>query len=70
MSLNLKGFSRQSFRSREASRCRKWLINTIDLSKAARILDESQVELAKIQLKDVDKTWWLAEEARLDKAIT
>jgi len=28
--------------------------------KAARILDENQVEVAKIQLKDVARTWWLA----------
>ena len=28
------------------------------------------MEVAKIQLKDVARTWWLAEEARLDKPIT
>ena len=28
------------------------------------------MEVAKIQLKDVARTWWLAEEARLEKPIT
>jgi len=28
------------------------------------------VEVAKIQLKDVTRIWWLAEEARLKKSIT
>ena len=48
----------------------QWLIDTTDLLKAAHILDESQVEFAKIQLKDVARTWWLAEEGRLDEPIT
>ena len=37
---------------------------------AARVPKENQVEVAKIQLKDVARTWWLAEEARLEKPIT
>ena len=37
----------------------QWLIN-IDLLKAARIPEENQVEIAKIQLIDVTKTLWLA----------
>ena len=28
------------------------------------------MEVAKIQLKDMARTWWLAEEARLEKPIT
>jgi len=47
----------------------QWMMDTIDLMKAARIPDENQVEVAKIQLKDVVRTWWLAEEARLEKPI-
>jgi len=35
----------------------QWLIDTIDLLKAAQILDENQVEVVKIQLKNVAKTW-------------
>ena len=38
--------------------------------RVVRIPDENQVEMAKIQLKNVARTWWLAEEARLEKAIT
>jgi len=38
--------------------------------KAAQILDENQMEVAKIQLKDVARTWWLAEKVRLEKPIT
>ena len=28
------------------------------------------MKVAKIQLKDVARTWWLAEEARLEKPIS
>ena len=35
----------------------RWLIDTTDLLKAARVPDENQVEVAKIQLKDVARTW-------------
>ena len=38
--------------------------------KATQIPDENQIEVAKIQLKDVARTWWLAEDARLGKPIT
>ena len=48
----------------------QWLIDIIDLLKVARVPEENQVEVAKIQLKDVGRTWWLAEEARLDQPIT
>ena len=32
--------------------------------------DEDKVEVAMIQLKDVARTWWLVEEAKLKKPIT
>ena len=48
----------------------QWMMDTTDLMKAARIPNENHVEVAKIQLKGVTKTWWLAEEARLEKPIT
>ena len=48
----------------------QWLIGIIDLLKAAQVPKENQVEVAKIQLKDVARSWWLAEEARLDEPIT
>ena len=28
------------------------------------------MKVAKIQLKDVARTWWMAEEARLEKPLT
>ena len=48
----------------------QWLVVTIDLLKAAQIPDENPVEVAKIQLRDVARTWWLAEEAMLEEHIT
>ena len=35
---------------------KQWVIDTTDLMKAARILDENQVEVTKIQLKNVART--------------
>ena len=46
------------------------MIDTTDLLKAARIPGENEVKVAKIQLKDGARTWWLAEEARLEKLIS
>jgi len=48
----------------------QWLTDTSDLLNAARVPQEDQVEVAKIQLKDIARTWWLAEEARLEKPVT
>jgi len=48
----------------------QWLTDTTDLLNAARVPKENQVEVAKIQLKDIARTWWLAEEARLEKPVT
>jgi len=47
----------------------QWLIDMTDLLKAARIPNKNQMEVAKIQLKDVSRTRWLAEEASLEKPI-
>jgi len=48
----------------------QWLTDTTDLLNAARVPEENQVEVAKIQLKDIARTWWLAEEARLETPVT
>jgi len=45
-------------------------MDTTDLMKIARIPDENQMEVAKIQLRDVDRTWWLEKKARLEMPIT
>jgi len=42
----------------------------MNLLKAAWVLEENQVEIAKIQLKDVARNWWLAEETRPNNPIT
>jgi len=47
----------------------QWLIDIMDLVKAARVPEKNQVEVTKIQLRDVARIWWLAEEARLEKPI-
>ena len=49
---------------------KQWLIDITNHLKVAWVLEENQVEVAKIQQKDVARTWWLAEEARLDQPIT
>jgi len=45
-------------------------MNTTDLIKAVQIADEDQVEVAKIQVRDVVRVWWVAEEAKLEKSFT
>jgi len=37
---------------------------------AAQIPDENQLEVVKIQLRDVARTWWLVYETKLEKLIT
>jgi len=56
--------------SEEPLEAEQWLTNTTDLLNAARVPQESQVEVAKIQLTDIARIWWLAEEARLERPIT
>ena len=49
---------------------KQWLKDTTELLKAAMISHENQVEMVKIQLNDVARTWWLAEKAGLERAIS
>jgi len=46
------------------------LVDTTDLLKVTRVPDKDSVEVAKVQLTNVVRTWWLAEEMRLEKPIT
>jgi len=48
----------------------QWLVDMTDLLKVAWDPDEDLMEVAKIQLKDVDRIRWLAEETKLEKSIT
>ena len=42
----------------------------INLLNAARVPKDDQVEVIKIQLMDVARTWWIAEEERLEKPVS
>jgi len=47
------------------------VINTHDRPhEGDKVPNENQVKVAKIQMRDVTRTWWLAEEARLEKPIS
>lgn len=48
----------------------QWLVDMNNLLSAVRIPDEDMVEVVKIQLMDVARTWWLTEEDRLKEPIT
>jgi len=48
----------------------QWLIDMTNLLKATHVPEEYQVEMVKAQLMGMAKTWWLAEEERLEKPIT
>ena len=43
--------------------------DTTNLLRAARVPEADQVEVIKVQLTDVARTWWLAEE-RLEEPVT
>jgi len=40
----------------------QWLVDMTNLLNAARVPTEDQVEVVKVQLAEVARTWWLAEE--------
>ena len=48
----------------------QWLTDTENLLKATRVPEADQVEVVKIQLTDIARTWWLVEKARLTPPIT
>lgn len=48
----------------------QWIVDMDNLLRAARIPPENRVDIVKIQLKDVARAWWLAEEPRLEKPVT
>jgi len=47
----------------------QWLVDMTNLLTAARVPKDEQVEVVKVQLTDVARTWWLAEEERLEPPI-
>ena len=48
----------------------QWLVDMTNLLNVARVPAEDQVEVVKVQLADMARTWWLAEEERLKRPIT
>lgn len=48
----------------------QWTIVMENLLKAARIPKENQVEVVYIQLTNVARTWWLAEEIKYHEPLT
>lgn len=47
----------------------QWMVYMKNLLEAAHIPPESRVNVVQIQLNNVARTWWPAEEARLEKLI-
>ena len=45
------------------------MVDMTNLLTAARVPKDKQVEVVKVQLTDVARTWWLAEEERLEPPI-
>ena len=48
----------------------QWLVDTENLIAATDIPANNQVEVIKIQLTYIARSWWLAEEQRLTKPIS
>ena len=64
--LNPKEFT-GTMKSLEAE---QWLVDMENLIAAANIPADKQVEVVKIQLTYIARSWWLAEEQRLTKTIS
>ena len=47
----------------------QWLVDMTNLLTVARVPKDEQVEVVKVQLTDVARTCWLAEEERLEPSI-
>ena len=47
----------------------QWLIDMTNLLNAACVPKDDQVEVIKIQLTNVARTWWIAEEEWLEKLV-
>ena len=48
----------------------QWLVDTENLIAATNIPADNHVEVVKIQLTNITRSWWLAEEQRLTKPIS
>ena len=48
----------------------QWLVDMANLLRAAKVPEADQVEAVVIQLEDVARVWWLAEEPRMQRPVT
>lgn len=48
----------------------QWLTDTVNILDAANVPTADRVKVAKVQLMNVARTWWLAEETKLKEPIT
>ena len=48
----------------------QWLVDMTNLLAATRVPAADQVEMVKILLTDITRSWWLTEEERLTKPIS
>jgi len=48
---------------------KQWLVDMTNLLNATRIPKDDQVEVIKIQLIGVARTWWIVEEEGLEKLV-
>ena len=67
---DFRGCNSHFCRHKEPLDAEQWLVGTINLLREARVSEADQVEVIKIQLTDVARTWWLAKEKRLEEPIT
>jgi len=54
----------------EPLQAEQWLVDTENLLKIARVPEADYVDIVKIQLIDVARSWWLAEETSLAPPIS
>ena len=48
----------------------QWLVDMANLLRAAKVPEVDQVEAVVIQLEDIARVWWLAEEPRMQRPVT
>lgn len=47
----------------------QWLVEMKNLLKTTRVLNADKIDVIKIQLADIARTWWQLEENRLTQPI-
>ena len=47
----------------------QWLLDVTNLLQGANIPEADQVKVVKVQLVDIDRTWWAVEETKLTEPV-